>query len=373
MKLPLQSRRRAQAGQSLVFIVLFLAGVGFPATALVIDGGNAWEKQRQAQNGADSAALAGAVVLTKYYACRSLPGGLAVGCVIPYGSLTWGGAVWEAIVDAAGDNGVTASGAVYTDADGVPLSPATAVGPGLIPLDAAGVQVQAQLVVDTMLVGAFGIETFTLGTLAAAKAGHVQGYCATSDGCLVLPLAIPNQQYTCDGSGNAVSSGAPWPQDVVVVIPICKHDPGNVGWICWDGKAQCDEASIWFSIVQPDNDPLIVPVDVSVKPGNMVSFMEPALRYYDGQMVRLALTSGSNSAGGANVEYTLVEIAYFQFCGGGVGIPGCTPHGSYGNDPDTCGTGNGSTGCLVGVFRDMPISEPGGAGDPESFGVQLVR
>ena len=53
---------RSRSGQVLVIVALgmvaFIAMVG-----LVIDGGNAWGQQRETQNGADSAAKAGAAVI----------------------------------------------------------------------------------------------------------------------------------------------------------------------------------------------------------------------------------------------------------------------------------------------------------------------
>ena len=52
-------RRRRSAGQALAILAISVAVV-LAATATVIDGGNAFQDRQQAQNAADSAALASA-------------------------------------------------------------------------------------------------------------------------------------------------------------------------------------------------------------------------------------------------------------------------------------------------------------------------
>jgi Flp pilus assembly protein TadG len=53
-----------ERGQALIMIAFAAVGL-FALTALAIDGGAAFSKDRQAQNAADAAALAGALALTR--------------------------------------------------------------------------------------------------------------------------------------------------------------------------------------------------------------------------------------------------------------------------------------------------------------------
>ena len=122
--------RSRSRGQAIVIfaggLVAIILGVG-----LIIDVGFAWAQQRNAQNGADASARAGAVVLGKHQAEGAA-------------STNTGFDVWNAIQATATTNGVTIGNgqAHYTDWQGNPLSgdPPVVAG-GSIPANAAGVRV----------------------------------------------------------------------------------------------------------------------------------------------------------------------------------------------------------------------------------------
>ena len=195
-----RTHRSHEAGQALVImaiaIVAVIAGVG-----LIIDGGNAWAQQRISQNGNDSSAEAGAVVLANYLSNAVVP---------PSG---WDGAVDAAVLDAADRNGIDVETAYYTDICVTLLRPdgtkaagpgdAAVVGAGTLPTNnhtnpdcpsgvvgpVAGVQVNASKVFDTFVSRVIGIVAQG-DTTATAVMGLLQG-CAATPGCVVLPVTAP--------------------------------------------------------------------------------------------------------------------------------------------------------------------------------------
>jgi hypothetical protein len=214
-----------------------------------------------------------------------------------------------------------------------------------------------------------------------------------------LPIAFPLNITSCDGSGDAVNSGTPWLLDTYYVIPLCKNTnaTGNVGWLDLnDGSV----AGLPSEILQPVNsllnsptwwnDP--IPGNTNKKP------VEDALRTLDGHTVRAlqfdhtcngatnstipaintgpsyGCASGLDASTGANTSYRLTAVGFTLCDPSNVDCP--LPHGSYvnGNNSTICGTGNGSTGCIVGKFVDVsevPGAGVGGSGDTSP--VQLIR
>ena len=70
-------------------------------------------------------------------------------------------------------------------------------------------------------------------------AGCVEEACPAASGCAVLPVTFPVSIVTCDGSGDAVLDANAYSKNTATpyVIPLCKNDPGNVGWLDWDPPA----------------------------------------------------------------------------------------------------------------------------------------
>ncbi len=67
-------RDERESGQALALMVIALLAL-IAMTGLIVDGGNAWAQQRLTQNGTDSAAEAGAIVLVQYLSGTTTPAG----------------------------------------------------------------------------------------------------------------------------------------------------------------------------------------------------------------------------------------------------------------------------------------------------------
>src|SRR2546423_2138107 len=105
--------RRAGAGGSRGQVLVIAVGGMFAMialVALVVDGGNAWAQQRIVQNGADSAAESGAVVLGEKFANATLSG-----------FSSWDAKVQARVSASAVANNMTVKAAYYTDVCGIPI------------------------------------------------------------------------------------------------------------------------------------------------------------------------------------------------------------------------------------------------------------
>lgn len=394
------NRRRRQGGQALVVMTLailaIVAGVG-----LIIDGGNAWAQQRITQAGNDAAAEAGAVVLASMYSGQTAP---AAG---------WDDAVSKAVNGSAARNGITITTAYYTDICGTYLRPdgtkasgtadAAVVGAGAVPTNnntnpdcpggivgpVSGVQANAQKVFDSFVSGAIGIPQMTASTNATAVTGLLQGTCSAATGCIVLPVTAPVTVVTCDGTGNAVNTGVEWPMNETVIVPLCKDDPGNVGWLDWTPTAG-GTSELINSILNPDNPAINLPSwQYIASTGNVNSKgVEDALNTYIGQVVMFPnfdLTCGEEpdhsqvstpttygcddiGGNGANQWYRIPQFAAFELERAYVN----------GSNPE-CKSANGATSCLVGKFVNFVTTGTvgpgigGGTTNGAVLGVQLIK
>jgi hypothetical protein len=388
-------------GQALVIMVVAMIAV-IAGTGLIIDGGNAWAQQRMTQAGNDAAAEAGAVVLSRNLAGATAPGG------------GWDAAVEAAILDSVGKNDVVVGVAYYTDICGTLLRPdgtkasgtadAAIVGDGSLPINnntnpdcpsgivgpVAGVRVEAQRDFSTYLSGVIGITTFRASTTATAVTGFLQGTCDSASGCVVLPVTAPVTVVTCDGTGEAELTPVPWPMNTRVIVPLCKNNPGNVGWLDWTPKGG-GASELEASILNPDNPPIDLPSwQYVTATGDVNSKMiEDALNTYIGQVVLFPMFDltcaedpnfgqvkvppdygcGDVGGTGANQWYRFPQFAAFLLERAHVN----------GNNKAACDTGNGATSCLIGQFVDFVTSGtvgPGaGGGTTESsvLGVQLIK
>ncbi|NJD27682.1 MAG: hypothetical protein FIA92_05240 [Chloroflexi bacterium] len=440
-------RRSNDAGQALVIMVGVMI-MSLALLAVIIDGGNVVTQQRVAQAGADSSAEAGAIILAQRLAGGAAP---AAG---------WDDEIAAKVAASAAANNMSVNAAYYTDICGIPLrangsaalnadgtenlSQALAVGSGSLPGGTAtapdcpsltvgpvaGVLVLGEKNVGAYVARAIGIPSFTVTTRATAVAGYLQGYCGASQGewCAVLPVTIPVNAIYCDGSNDPVQAtprpdgSTAWEWNTVLVVPLCKAAPGNVGWLDWDPPAGgADE--ICDSIVNPDNPAIILPSwQYVAESGNTngggrctdddtgitYTGVEEAMRKYDGQIVLIpqfdmtcrakngdpepnssdppintppnyGCPNPPGGGNGQNIWYRMPSFAYFEMCD--PSDAECSGrHGAYiqGNDADVCDTGNGATSCLVGRFVDILSTGtvgPGvGAGTgSKALGVQLIR
>ncbi|HET7181388.1 MAG TPA: hypothetical protein VFI15_04065 [Candidatus Limnocylindrales bacterium] len=435
--------RASARGQAIVVMVGVIL-VSIAMLAVIIDGGNVMTQQRVTQTGSDSTAEAGAVVLASRLAGAAEP--LA----------GWDATIQAKLAASAAVNNMTVKIAYYTDICGIPLKadgtaalnvdgsedlasaltvgnvsnslpggtattpdcPSRTVGP------VAGVMVVGEKVVGAYVARAIGMPSFDVTTRATAVAGYLQGYCAADQGewCAVLPVTIPVNQVTCDGSNEVVPGTKPWPWNTVLTVPLCKGNAGNVGWLDWTppgGGAQ----ELVCSIINPDN-PLItlpswqwVPETGNTNGGGKCvdddtaasyTGVEDAIRKYNGQIVLIpqfdltcrvkngdpdpvstkpTIETGPNfgcpnapgGGTGQTLWYRMPSFAFFQLCD--PGLAECSGRdGAYiqGNDSSVCDTGNGATSCLVGKFTDVMGSGTVGPGNgsgtgSKAIGVQLIR
>jgi len=438
-----RSRRRhpPDAGQALVIMVgVMLLGIGI--LALIIDGGNIVTQQRITQTGSDSTAEAGAVVLATRLAGAAMP---AAG---------WDGEVAAKVAQSAAANNMTVQAAYYTDICGIPLqsngaaalnadgtenlavavqigngalpggSSTTPDCPGLTVGPVAGVMVVGHKDVGAYVARAIGIPSFDVTSRATAVAGYLQGVCGSSQGewCAVLPVTIPVNTVTCDGQNDVVPGTTAWPWNVVLTVPLCRNNPGNVGWLDWDPPGG-GASELMCSIVNPDNPAITLPSWQYVAAtgntngggpcqdddtGITYSGVEDGIRKYNGQIVLIpqfdmtCRTQGNqpdpistqptienppnfgcpNTPGGGNgqnIWYRMPSFAYFELCD--PANPDCAGrHGAYiqGSNAAECDTGNGSTSCLVGKFVDIlgtgTVGPGSGSGTgSKALGVQLIK
>jgi hypothetical protein len=422
-------RGRRDHGQALVLMVGGLAAV-LAIVALIIDGGNAWANQRIVQNGSDASAEAGAVVMASRMA----------GATVPSGG-------WDAMVNAkvlanAAANRITVSAAYYTDICGIPLrsngaaalnadgtedlSTAAQVGfgipssvattvdcPSLNVGPPAGVLVFGEKNIGTYLAGVLGVTSLRVTNRATAVAGYLQGYCDSSQGqaCALLPVAIPVNILTCDGSNNPINTQIPWLLGPVYKVPLCQNGPGNVGWLDWTPKAG-GTSELIDAILNPSNPAINLPSwQYVAETGNVNSQgVEDAIRTWDGKVVLIPMfdltcsgqsgdpdntlpavitpnnfgcAAGDVGGNGSNQWYRMPSFAYFLLCDSSDNdcLDVGASHGAYvnGQDGAVCDTGNGATSCLVGRFVKILSSGTvgpgvgGGGGDNKAIGVQLIK
>ena len=175
-----------------------------------------------------------------------------------------------------------------------------------------------------------------------------------------------------------------------VIVPLCKNNPGNVGWLDWTpkGGGACELEN---SILHPDNPPISLPSwQYVTATGNVNSKkIEDALNTYmdedvmfpmfdltcaddpDHSQVKVAPDYGCRDIGGngSNQWYRFPKFASFHLEQAYVN----------GNNKAACDTGNGATSCLIGVFVDFVTTGtvgPGVGGGSTAggvTGVQLIR
>ena len=396
------------------FLVIVAAGmiVLVALVGLVIDGGYAWGRQRDTQNAADAAALAGATVMAERLAgaepARTDTNvNTAVNTAFLNNEVPRDAAFYTNI---AGDL-ITAGGAVTTNE-----AAAAKVGGGSIPSAAAGVRARGIQTFDTFLMRIIGFNTSTATAPATAVAGYLNEVCAAESGCDVLPITFPVTILQCNNTGNAPVAFEPptfWQvTNEPISIPLCGNGPGNIGWVDWyPGTAGCDGTpseglpEVECEILTPNNPPISLPSwNKIAQTGNPnATYIETAINTrYSGQIIRIpqfdgtcnetpvgtslsGCPSGSVGGSGPNQWYHLPQFASFQFCG--PAIPECvaagTTQGAYINGTNPICQSldyatSGTTSCLVGRFVKF-ITEgtvgpgTGSGSSTDAIGVQLIH
>lgn len=382
-----QNRRaRARArGQAIVIfaggLIAIVVGVG-----LIVDVGFAWAQQRNAQNGADASARAGAVVLAQHQAASP-----------PESSTKTGVDVWNAIQTTATSNSVTIGGtdAHYTDWQGSPLAGDPVVtNSGSIPAGAAGVRVTATRVQETFLIRVIGMSQWNVLQDATAVSGPTTGCLATVTGCNLLPVTYPVTVFACTNNGRSEPANPveTWTTGQQIVLPICGGNPGSVGWIDWTPPAG-GSSEIVDVIINPPAASIPLPSwQYVTQTGNISSKqVEDALNTHAGEPVLLpffdstcneepdpldssknACPPGAEGGAGTNQWYHITKFLSFQLA---------DPKGAFvnGNNSAECGVTNARE-CLKGAF--ITFLEEGPVGPPcppegclvgTAFAVQLIK
>jgi Flp pilus assembly protein TadG len=182
---------RNDRGQVLVVVALAATALILVAS-LVVDGGFAWARHREAQSAADFAALAATRVVS----------------LASTNAAIRNADVYQAIVTtAAANNGATvpglgtAEGAVYVDRNGASIAIAVTNDSGAVPPSARGVRVQARRVYQPVLLGVLGGATWN--PTAAATARALPSAAAT---CVFCVIGSPSGPHFYASSGQTLLS-----------------------------------------------------------------------------------------------------------------------------------------------------------------------
>jgi len=351
--------REESRGQVIVIMALALVAL-LSVVGLVIDGGNAFARQRATQNATDASAEAGAGQLLRRLAR------------VPAPAAGWNAEVLAAVQANATQNGITGPLVIeYTDLQGNILG--AVPGSGDPAANVAGVKVTASQTFDTFVSRVIGINQLTATTDATAVAGY--GIASGRGG--VLPITFPLVLTVCDGSSDAQYFDQEWPHNVTIAIPLCKNTAGNVGWIDWYPPAGgADELA--DAIQSPSNPTVTTPkwyfiaATGNVNSGQVQSALDTWVGddillpiFYadvnapipgacdatpDGDMTQLADCPVANRGGnGQNQWYYLVTFASFH-------LDAAYAQGNHTTECNAPGLitvagGNGGTSCLVGHFN----------------------
>ncbi len=379
------SSRTTQSGQALVIMVVAMVAM-LAMAALVVDGGNAFVQQRAAQNGADAAAEAGAVVLAENIA----------------GGNHSDQQVLAAISASAANNSITLASALYTNVNGNSLGITVgSLGAGLPPTAAAGVRAFGGRTFGTYVGGIVGIKQFSASAQATAVAGPAAG-CQLSQGCALIPLTFPVSPTVCTGTNNQIVVGTP-PYPIVdinkrtpaneAILGICKTANGSVGWLdIQPPLSNCGNGvnGLLCEIKTPDFS-LTFPIWLNTQTGNVNSKpVDDAINQFDNQTVLIPFYDcikdnvgqlspgpvcppGPYGGNGNNAYYHIVGTYGFYL--DHAYINGNNPECNQAPGAPFAG-GNGGTGCLKGWFVQPLGAGAVGSGTVHSGGaltVQLIR
>ncbi len=365
-----------------MIVLLALALVALVAgVALVLEAGNAFAQQRVAQNAADAAANAGAVVL-----------GERLG-----GAPRTNANVLAAVNASAAANALAAPVAFYTDIDGNDLAGGPVPVPndaGAPPTGAAGVRVGGERDFGTFFGKVIGLSQFKASADATAVAGLLDGVCPAEAGCGLLPVTFPVLISTCEfpHSTTPIGQGPYTLVDInqrtdanMSIVPLCTTGPGSVGWL------DLGPGNLAQEIVTPTNRAFDLPVWLQTQTGNSNAVEDEINDNYAGKIVLIPMFDGTckqQPAGtnlsdcpagqegtGNNTWYHIPKFTGFLLDEAFIA----------GNNSADCENGpgsplmggNGSQSCMKGWFirfiTQGPVTSGGGVDDSSAIGIQLKR
>lgn len=337
--------------------VLVIVGVGLVAliamVGLVVDGGHAWGRQRITQNGADSAAKAGAVVLLQWLGGESTKTMGDVGC---------------AVERAAQEHDVQLelNDVQFTDHEGGLIGTAVPAcapgGGGSMPGIAQGVKAVATQDFDTFLMGIVGISELTARSDATAVVGPVLGT------GVALPVTFPQTMKTCDDAEEIytiedwgeVPDAATWqPYEILPdpdinpagvpsasnlsTIPLCTTGPGSVGWLDFG----CGNLS--STISNPCDTYFPIPDWIQTQTGN-VNELEDELDDYHGDQAGVYEPEGP---GDANADHRVQIPIHTMTCENDAGVSDSDGDGF--NELNDCPAGQWTAGSGNNLWYGVPF------------------
>jgi hypothetical protein len=286
---------RAERGQVLVIVaagmVVIVAMVG-----LIIDGGFAWVRQRDTQNGADAVAKAGTIVVQYYIGGNETPppNDYDVACAAEAAATSNG-----VVIETAEYVWVDAAGAVHTfDPSAVVGTCRVDLGIG-IPDGAQGVKATTSETFDTFLMPVIGVPQLTAIADAIAVVGVLDFVYGGA-----LPVTFPLTSTTCQDVPVTFTIREEIPydpddawqyyeiihldvedatEDNLAIVPLCdtgqqfgEPRPGSVGWLDWGCGQNLRQA-----VADPCDISIEIPAWVRSQTGN-VNALEDLLNSYAG-------------------------------------------------------------------------------------------
>ncbi len=374
-----RTSHRGQGGQVIVIMALALVALVL-GVALVIEAGNAFAQQRVAQNGADAAANAGAVVL-----------GERLG-----GAPRTNADVYAAVTTSAAANDLANPTAFYTDIDGNDVAGgplAVANDAGTPPADAAGVRVGGDRDFATLFARVGGFDQLRASADATAVAGLLDGVCSAEAGCGVIPVTFPVLISTCEAPhtntpiGQGPYTVVPFDQRTqanMSIVPLCTTGPGSVGWL------DLGPGNLASEIENPSNRAFNLPTWLQTQTGAVNAIEDEINDNYAGTIVLIPMFDGTckqQPAGtnlsdcpagqegtGNNTWYHIPKFTAFFL--DRAYIQGSDPECKRAPGSPLMG-GGGSVACMKGWFVRFITQGPvvaGGVGDDTSaIGIQLKR
>jgi hypothetical protein len=365
-------RQTGERGQILVIAVIAMIGM-IGGVSLVLEGGNAYAHQRIVQNGSDSIANAGAMVIAQHLG----------------GAPRTDGQVAAAANTMSTANSLEGYVAYYTDVYGhlittlgtpaADTTTAARVGSSLtntMPPGAQGIQVSGTQSFPTSFARVIGMNDFRATADATARAGALTG-----GG--IMPLVFPVNIVDCSVAGDLGTGEANWtisePGDPPVgqeyIVPLCKSGAGSFMVLDLDGTLNnCED-----EVANPPNLQFAAfPVDLATDNGNNCGKpMADQMNLLAGQVILVPVCDGQcTTDGGVNATYHIIKVAafyvHYMSDSNSTNNPLCQGNGT------TLITlaGNGSTSCIVGWFVRYITSGPVGTGPitgAGAIGIQLIR
>ncbi|HXG26925.1 MAG TPA: pilus assembly protein TadG-related protein [Candidatus Binatia bacterium] len=364
-----------ERGQILVLFVLGLVAM-VAGVALVIDAGIAYAQQRGTQNGSDSAANAGAVVLAQMLG----------------GATKTDTDVAAAVTYSAGVNAIDPV-AYYTNVYGEPIdgtgavvgpSLAARVGNGTIPPNAQGVHVSGTRAFDTTFARVIGLNQFTAGAEATAVTGKLIGGA-------FLPVIFPVNITDCAQNGSLGLPKDQWPISepgapgehpigTEYIVPLCKTGGGSFQVLDLDGtKNNCDDEVTNPPPIQWDTFPVEVASDNG---NNCAKKMVDAVNDRHGEIVLVPICDNNdcNTTGGSHATYHVTGVVAFWIDymsdSNNKNNSLCQTHTNSDGQLLQTIAGNGSSSCIAGWFIHFITTGPvgsGSIGNGDAIGVQLIK